>query len=70
MPCRYSTGWGVSGSDALIQDFYAMECQNPVNALSLPSECWVLMQHRLLAAKAALRIFNFTCVCRPSAVGA
>jgi hypothetical protein len=27
---RYSTGWGVSGSDALIQDFYALECQNPV----------------------------------------
>lgn len=31
---RYSTGWGVSGSDALIQDFYALECQNPVRPCS------------------------------------
>ncbi|KAK9843940.1 hypothetical protein WJX84_006794 [Apatococcus fuscideae] len=27
----YSTGDGVSGSDALIQDFYSRECQNPVH---------------------------------------
>lgn len=28
---RYSTGAGVSGSDALIQDFYGREVTNPVH---------------------------------------
>ncbi len=30
---RYSTGLGLSGSDALIQDFYAGECTNPIHLI-------------------------------------
>ena len=30
-PCRYSTGPSVSGSDALIQDYYSHQCSNPVH---------------------------------------
>ena len=29
--CRYSTGPNVSGSDALIQDYYSHQCSNPVH---------------------------------------
>ena len=28
--CRYSTGQGVSGSDARFQMYYETQCQNPV----------------------------------------
>jgi hypothetical protein len=31
--CRYSTGLGLSGSDALIQDFYSGECTNPIHLI-------------------------------------
>ena len=30
----YATGLGVSGSDALIQEFYSHDCQNPVSSAS------------------------------------
>jgi hypothetical protein len=30
---RYSTGLGLSGSDALIQDFYSGECTNPIHLI-------------------------------------
>jgi translation initiation factor 3 subunit F len=29
--CRYSTGSGLSASDALIQEFYGREVQNPIH---------------------------------------
>lgn len=29
---RYATGASITGSDALIHDFYASECTNPVCA--------------------------------------
>lgn len=32
--CRYSTGQGVSGSDARFQMYYETQCQNPVSLLS------------------------------------
>lgn len=33
MHCRYSTGQGVSGSDARFQMYYETQCQNPVSLL-------------------------------------
>ena len=35
--CRYATGALITGSDALIHDFYASECPNPVR----PCACWI-----------------------------
>lgn len=32
LECRYSTGQGVSGSDARFQMYYETQCQNPVRS--------------------------------------
>ena len=38
MLCRYSTGQGVSGSDARFQMYYETQCQNPVSLLETDSK--------------------------------
>ena len=59
---RYSTGLGLSGSDALIQDFYSGECTNPIH---------LILDTQLTDGRMAIRAFvSRTLTLRKHQVGA